>query len=74
MTSPTVSATDFLALVERVNNLDAQIGLLVETLEQIVTAMEQDLVHEIDEVLGDQPDVSPAMVEALRAARQRTSN
>lgn len=63
---PTVTASEFQILLDRVNGLEAQIELLVTALEQVMEIIECDIVAEIDEALGDQPDICPAMVEALR--------
>lgn len=63
---PTVSFADFQALSERVKNLDTQVELLVTALEQLMDIVEADLVVEIDEALGDQPEVSQVMKDLLQ--------
>jgi hypothetical protein len=69
-----VTDEEFKTLTARVDDLQAQIEALAGAVEQVLDLMNAEIMADIDEMLGDQPDVSPAMIEALRVARTRSSN
>lgn len=67
------TSAQILALSKRIEALDAQIDLLIRSVEHILEAMGAEVMAEIEVdvedmmPVGDQPDVSPAMMAALRA-------
>lgn len=63
-----VTAEELKTLTARVDDLQAQIEALAGAVEQVLDLMNTEILADIDEMLGDQPDVSPAMIEALRGA------
>lgn len=72
-----VSAEQFRALVQRIDNLDLQFDLLVKALESVLDQMGAEIAFEIDDhgspcnvhVVGDHPEVCPEMRQLARENR-----